>query len=66
MTPTNIQADKDLLWKLYREFVTLENRVCLELMNLSAVDDRFQQLKGQRDAYREASTLMLKRFNYPC
>ena len=63
---TNKQATEESLWNLYRHFAKLEMDVTVELMKVPAVSDTYQQLTGQRDAYKAAADHLKKLHKQAC
>ena len=66
MPQTNNQATEESLWNLYRHFAKLEMDVTVELMKVPAVSDTYQQLTGQRDAYKAAADHLKKLHKQAC
>lgn len=66
MPLSNTQATEESLWNLYRYFTELEMNVTVELMKVPAASDTYQQLMGQRDAYKIAGDEALKLHKLAC
>lgn len=65
-TMANNQATEESLWNLYRHFSKLEMDVTVKLVKVPAASDTYQQLIGQRDAYKAAADHLKKLHKQAC